>query len=296
MDDLEIKPLPRNKFWRGAYLMMQRYLRHNVGIQSAALAFYLLFMMFPLMIFINALLGVLHLNITGILSDATEFLPKIVIDFMNTYLNYVGKTPSLRLLWFGLFFSIYFPMRATNALMRAVRTAYHLGPPQGVVRHILKSLIYTVLLIVTVLLTLILLTVGNLILGYATNNFGLPLLAADLWRKLRFPTMAVLMFFALALLYALTQDRRQPKKNIYPGVLGALVAWMVLSVIYSFYVENIAGYSLIYGSIGTLIALLVWLYMTSATLIMGAELNGTLMSMRKEGTHDSFPAGQEKSR
>ena len=292
MDDLGVKPLPQNRFLRGAYLMLQRYLRHNVGIQSAALAFYLLFTMFPLMIFFNALLGVLHLNITGMFADAAEFLPKVVIDFMNTYLNYVGESPSLRLVWFGLFFSIYFPMRATNSLMRAVRTAYHLGPPQGAVRHLLKSLLYTVCLILTIMLTLILLTVGNLILTYATENFGLPQLAADLWKWLRFPVMALLMFFALALLYALTQDRRQPRKNIYPGVLGSLIAWMVLSLVFSFYVENIAGYSLIYGSIGTLIALLVWLYMSSASLIMGAELNGTLMSMRKESIPGSYSAEQ----
>lgn len=61
------RPLPQNRFLRGIYLMIQRYLRHNVGIQSAALAFYLLFTLFPLMIFISALLGLLDLNVAGIL-------------------------------------------------------------------------------------------------------------------------------------------------------------------------------------------------------------------------------------
>ena len=57
---------------------------------------------------------------------------------------------------------------------------------------------------------------------------------------------------------------------------------MGLSWLYSFYVDNIANYSMLYGSIGTVIVLLIWLYMSAAILIMGAELNGTLMSLRKD--------------
>lgn len=124
------RPLPQNRFLRGIYLMIQRYLRHNVGIQSAALAFYLLFTLFPLMIFISALLGLLDLNVAGILEALREILPLEILEFIGVYLTYVGENPSPQLLLFGLFFSLYFPMRATNALMRSVRTAYHLGPPR----------------------------------------------------------------------------------------------------------------------------------------------------------------------
>ena len=119
---------PKNRFLRGLYLMVQRYLRHNVGIQSAALAFYLLFMIFPFLIFISALLGLLQLDVAAILTALKELLPGEIVDFIEMYLIYVGKDPSPQLLVFGLFFSIYFPMRATNSLMRSVRTAYHLGP------------------------------------------------------------------------------------------------------------------------------------------------------------------------
>lgn len=119
------------KLPRGAYLLIQRYFRHNVGVQSAALAFYLLFMIFPFLIFISALLGLLDLNVTAILLALGEFLPRDVVDIVRTYLVHVGRNPSPKLMVFGLFFSIWFPMRATNALMVSVRTAYRLGPPGG---------------------------------------------------------------------------------------------------------------------------------------------------------------------
>ena len=279
---MELK-LPHNHLLRGAYLMIQRYLRHNVGIQSAALAFYLLFMIFPFLIFISALLGLLRLDVAGILLALGEILPRGVVDLIEVYLTYVSRNPSPHLLVFGLVFSIYFPMRATNSLMRSVRTAYHLGPPRGPVRHVLNTLLYTVLLIVTIAAALALMTVGDRILSYAVVHFRLPFFVAEAWTKLRFPVVAVLCYFALFLLYALAQDVRQPWRNIWPGTLAALTAWMAVSWLYAFYVDNIANYSLLYGSIGTVIALMIWLYMSSVVLIMGAELNGTIMSLRKDG-------------
>ena len=279
---MELK-LPRNPFLRGAYLMAQRYLRHHVGIQSAALAFYLLFMIFPFLIFISALLGLLRLDVAGILLALGEIMPRGVVDLIEVYLTYVSRNPSLRLMMFGLVFSIYFPMRATNSLMRSVRTAYHLGPPRGPARHMLKTLLYTVLLIVTIAAALALMTVGDRVLGYAVVHFRLPSFVAEAWARLRFPAVAVLCYFALFFLYAMAQDTRQPWRNIWPGTLAALAAWMALSWLYAFYVDNIANYSLLYGSIGTVIALLIWLNMSSVVLIMGAELNGTIMSLRKDG-------------
>ena len=280
-----MKPLspPKNPLLRTVYLLVRRFLRHNVGAQSAALAFYLLFMLFPFLIFISALLGLLQLDVAGILRFLSQLLPTEVVDFAEVYLTYVGANPSPRLLMFGLVFSIYFPMRATNSLMRSVRTAYHLGPPRGL-GQVVKTLLYTVLLIAAIALTLVLMTVSDRILAYCVSNFGLPPFAAELWGRLRFPLAAVVGYFALFFLYALAQDSRQPWRNIWPGTLAALAAWMALSWLYAWYVEHIAHYSLLYGSIGTVIVLLIWLNMSAMTLIMGAELNGVLMSLRKERT------------
>ena len=267
--------LPKNRFLRGVYLLVQRYLRHNVGMQGAALAFYLLFMIFPLLIFISSLLGLLQLDVDAILAVLGEFLPREVVSFVGMYLTYVGRNPS------------YFPMRATNTLMRSVRIAYHLGPPRGALSQLVKTLLYTAVLIATIALTLTLMSVGDRLLLYAVDNFGLPRFWAALWADLRFPVAAVAGYFALFFLYALSQDGRQPWRNIWPGTMAALGAWLLLNWLYASYVQNFADYSLLYGSIGTAIALLIWLYMTAVTLIMGAEFNATLISLRKDRAGES---------
>lgn len=274
--------LPQNRGLRCLYLMARRYLKHNVGSQGAALAFYLLFMIFPLLIFLSALLGLLQLDVAAIAQAMEEFLPQEVVDMAVVYLSYVEADPSPRLMLFGLIFSIYFPMRATNALMRSVRTAYHLGPPRGAFRQIFKSFFYSLVLILAITMTLTLMTVGDRVLNYAMLHFHLPAFVAETWARLRFPLVALAGYFVLFLLYALAQDGRRPWRDIWPGTLAALGAWMAISLLYSLYVEHIAHYSLLYGSIGTMIVLLIWLYLGAVTLIMGAEFNGALISLRRE--------------
>ena len=275
-------PVPENRLLRFPYLMVQRYLRHRVGIQSAALAFYLLFSIFPFLIFISALLGLLQLNVVGIMQALSEVLPREVVRLAGIYLNYVGSNSSLRLLLFGLLFSVYFPMRAANALMHSVRTAYHLGPPPNAVIHWLKTFLYTVLLIAAIALTLTLMPVGERFLLYAVEQFRLPVLIAELWVNLRFPVIIVVGYFALFFLYAMAQDHRPRWRDLWPGTLASLAGWVLLNWLYSFYVNHIAHYSALYGSIGTVIVLLVWLNLSATVLIMGAEMNGTLIGLRKD--------------
>lgn len=272
--------LLENRFFRFCALMVRRYLRHGVGAQAASLAFYLLFMIFPFMIFLSALLGLLQLDVASILRALGEVMPREAVELIGTYLSYVQENSSVRLAVFGLVFSIWFPMRAANTLMRSVRTAYRLGPPRTPIIHTIKSLLYTVMLIVTIALTLIAVTVTDRVLGWAVVKLRLPEFVAYLWETLRFPVAGVAGFFALYGLYALAQDRRQSLKDLWPGTVFALGAWLGISWLYNFYVENFAHYSVLYGSIGTIIVLLIWLNLTAVVLIMGAEMNGVLMQLR----------------
>lgn len=267
---------------RGGYLLVRSCMTHRLSTQSAALAFYLLFTLFPLLIFFSALLGLLHLEQETLLSGIGHFLPADVQELAASYLDYVARNSSMRILLFGLFFSLHFPARAANALIRAVRTAYRLGAPQSPVRHILRTLFYTVTLLVTVVLALILLTAGRRLLDWAAAELGLPVEFAVLWRRLRFPVTALLMYFALFLLYAVAQDARRPVGDLWPGAVAALFGWMGVSLIYSLYVERVASYSLLYGPLGTAVVLLIWLHLSSAVLILGAECNGVLIALRRE--------------
>ena len=275
-----LKKLARS--WPGRFLTktVERYLIHGVAQEAAALAYYLLFMIFPLLIFLSSLLGLLDLDVSGISMALGTLLPAGVVDLVESYLSYVSQTSSRTMLWFGLVFTIYFPMRAADCLMMAVRKAYHLPRPKNQILYMAKVLLYTVFLLVTIAFTLALVTVGRAALEFAGRFVVVPAAFIDLWSDLRFLILGGVMFGAVGLLYAAAQDSRQPARNVVPGAVAALVGWMVVSAAFSFYVENFANYSVIYGALGTIIVLMMWLNLTAVMLIMGAEINGALVSLR----------------
>ena len=262
--------------------MLRRYFAHDVGRQGAALAYYLLFTIFPFMIFVSSLLGLLELDISSIMETLTPILPGQILDLVETYLLYVSQTSSTPMLWFGLFFTIYFPMRAASCLMSAVRRAYHLPKPKNPFIYNCKVLLYTVCLLLSIALTLALATVGEQVLNLLSRFVALPDIYIQRWVDWRFIVLGTVMFAAIGILYAAAQDVRRPAHQIVPGAFAALAGWMVVSAAYAFYVENCARYSVIYGALGTVIILLVWLHLSAAVLILGAEINDTLIAMSAE--------------
>lgn len=133
-----------------------------------------------------------------------------------------------------------------------------------------------------VILTVLLMSVSDRLLAYGVHSGRVPLAVAQLWAQLRFPTIGIAGGFSVLLLYAIAQERKVPWRCLWPGALLALSGWMLLSWLYTWYVGNMARYSVLYGSIGAVIVLLVWLNIGAMVLIMGAEFNGVLMSLRKE--------------
>ena len=267
-------------------LLFTNLFEHNVGKSAAALAYYLLFALFPLLIFASNLLGLLDLNINAVTETLSHFMPKDVVGLVENYLDYVSHTSSKTLLWFALVFSIWFPMRAVKGLMLDVRKAYHLGTPKKLIRYEIRQLIYTVVFLIVIAVTLFLSTMGENILSLIFEYFpkNAPKISGyllNIWQYVRFIPAGILMFVALGTLYARSMDEKQKFRTFLPGITLALFAWMIVSIGFSFYVENFASYSIIYGTLGTVIILMVWLYMTSLILIIGAELNAALKTIRQ---------------
>ena len=268
-----------------AHSLPTRYFDHNVGLSAAALAYYLVFALFPLLVFVSALLGTLQLDVAAISGALLAVFPRAVAELMGSYLDYVTRTSSGTVLGFSFVFSVYFPMRATKCLMWAVRQAYGLPKPDRPLHHLVRRLLYTVVLFVAIGLILAVAVMGPRMLSAAAQllpgRFVLPVsdFLLRLWRWMRFLLLAVVMFSALGALYALSQDKRQRPACIIPGAVTALAGWLTVSAGFSFYVEHFASYSVVYGGLGTVIVLLVWLYLTAAILILGAELNAALTAL-----------------
>ena len=283
---------PRTAAGQIAVQLVRRYYLHDVGRDSAALTYYLLFALFPLLVFISTLLGILKLDVDSVTQVLSQIVPADVMSVLESYLEYVSANASRQLLWFSLIFSVWFPMRATSCLLHSLRKAFGLGPPRKMLVNQLGILLFTVWLILTIGLTLLLVTVGP---GaeFLSGLIELPAGFIDLWSYLRFIVLGVVMFLMLTVLYMLARGQRRPLKEVAPGVGISLAAWMVLSLAFSYYVENFSNYSVLYGSIATVVVVLLWLYMSGTVLIMGAEYSAVILRRRRSRLPES--SGEEQA-
>lgn len=271
---------------RKALGLWTRYTAHNVARESAALAYHLLFSLFPILILISSLIGQFALDITGILRTLSMILPADVLSLVEYYLLYASENSNRSMLWFSLVFSVYFPMRATGSLMGAVRRAYELPPPGKRMRYAFRVAFYTALLLFSMVLTLLLSTLGKNAFASLTYTMGLPGRLVGLWEFSRLALLSLVAFGALAALYTAAQDERPRPRAILPGAVLSTLSWLAASVLYSFYAESFSNYDLIYGTLGAVVVLLIWLYLTALTLILGAEINALLAPSRSGSDTD----------
>ena len=284
---------PKTGFGRLAGDMIRRYYVHDVARDSAALTYYLLFAIFPLLIFVSTLLGVLELDIASITAVLAPILPSDVVDIIRTYLEYVAANQSRQLLWFSLVFSIWFPMRSTGCLMHSLRKAFGRSAPENILLGQLRTLLFTIWMIFVIGLTLALVVVGRRALYFLSGFLPLSETFISVWGYLRFIILGLVMAISLGILYQLALGQRRPLREVLPGVGSSLAAWLLLSMAFSYYVENMARYAQLYGSIATIVVVLLWLYMSGQVLILGAELSASLIHRKKHAAPSS--GGEEEA-
>ena len=283
---------PRTGAGRLAGDMLRRYYVHDVARDSAALTYYLLFAMFPLLIFLSNLVGFFAVDIEGFLRQLGTIIPAEVLDLLIQYLRYVSRVSSRTLMTFSLIFSIWFPMRSTGCLMHSLRKAFGRSAPENMLLTQLRNLLFTVWMILVIGLTLVLVVVGRRAMHFLSRILPLSETFIGVWGYLRFIILGLVMAISLGILYQLALGQRRPLREVLPGVGSSLTAWLLLSMAFSYYVENVAQYARLYGSIATIVVVLLWLYMSGQILILGAELSAALIHRKKHTA--SPPDGEEE--
>ena len=172
-----------------------------------------------------------------------------------------------------------------DCLISAINIAYRTKSARVFPKRQIFVLLYTLFLLFVIVVALALLTIGRSVLSYFSRFVPIAENFIAIWSFLRFIILAVMLFFALALLYCTVPQRRYSIRQVLPGSLAALAAWLIFSVAFAFYVENMAHYSVIYGSIGAIIVLLLWLYFSAVVLIMGAHVNQLMLERKKSGSN-----------
>lgn len=264
----------KRKGWQKVILLtIQGYFDNKVGRNAAAMTYYLLFAMFPFFIFVTSLLGLLHLPTLTLDGQITRFLPEDVVAFLNLAIEHITKSSNNALLTFGLVFSVWFPLRAVSNLMEAINDIY--GEEKSG-SHSIRTAILTALTIVLTPAMLLLLLLGERVLGFVGEYIPISAEFIIGWSRMRFVPMAAALLFMLSAVYFFSPSKIQKARYILPGAVLSMGVWMLFSLIFSYYVDHMGRYSIIYGSIGVIIALLVWMDWSMIAMLMGAVFNVAL--------------------
>lgn len=268
---------------------------------AAQLAFYLILALFPFLLVLVSLMGTFSSpGLAGqVLGYFREVTPEQVYGIIESYLSDIiaGNRPAPGLFSVGLVIALWSASGAFAALINALNKAYDVEEtrPFWKVRGI--ALLMTLGLSVIVMIGVLLLVAGPPIGRGITDLFGLGEVFTLVWNVVQWPVALSLMVFTVALLYYFAPDAGQPFRWITPGGLIGVLLWVLASVIFRFYVSNFGSYDATYGSIGAVIVLLLYLYLSSLTILFGAELNATLVRLKEEISGeqvlDAEPAGEK---
>lgn len=275
------KRFGKNKVYRIVHTMTLRYFDHNVGNSAAALTYYMIFAFFPFLIFLSSLLG--RVDIAAIsVGELSRFIPQDILELIGGFLTHVQATSSPQVMVFGLIFSLYFPIRAVSSLMDFIERAYEVEERRSLLHRGFIIIIFAIGLTLAIVGSIIVLVAGRDLLLWLSGFLPISLHSIELWNVLRFILLGAALLLLILLLYLVAPGCVVSFREALPGAAGSLFCWLVYTVGFSFYVENMASYSVVYGSIGAIIVLLIWLYATATTIIMGAELNAALRKRVKK--------------
>ena len=259
--------------------MIYRYFSDGIPQAAAELSYFLLFSMFPLLMFVNSILAQLDITLEGI-TPVLEMLPKSLQRLITGYLAQLAGTPAFSPMLIGIGLTLYFLSRAVRSMMRTVNDIYHVEVTRGMVKDVLISLGITAGFLISVVCSFVLVVAGRTLLRLLPQAFPIPQAALDVTHDASFWVMIAFIFAFLMLFNRIVPNLHLKFREVWPGALFSLVAWILVSWAFSFYVDNMARYSVLYGSLGTIIVLMLWLYIVSMLLLMGPQLNHTLVVMR----------------
>jgi membrane protein len=246
--------------------------------RAAQLTYYFLFALFPFFLVLTTLLGYLPVPnlLDRLMEVVAQMLPGDALRLVQENVRDLVVNQRGGLLSFGILAALWTSSSAITAIMDGLNRAYDVeeGRPFWKVRA--YAILLTIGLSLFIIVSIILLTFGPQIGGWIADRVGLGGIFQTAWNLLRWPVIVGLIILAMALVYYVAPDVEQEWQWITPGSIVAVIGWLLASLGFSYYVNNFGSYNATYGSIGAVIVLLTWMYVSGFFVLVGGEINSEI--------------------
>lgn len=260
------------------------FLDDDMTTYAAALSYQVFFSIFPFIIFLVALLGFLHLPdfFDWLRQQAEAVVPEQAMGPVNEVINTLQQ-PQGGLMSIGVIVALWTASAGIRAIMNALNVAYDVKEGRPAWKLYPLSILYTLGIAAMLIAAAAFLLIGPQAMQWLAQQVGMEQLFVTLWTWLRWPVVLLLLTLAVAVVYYVAPDVEQDFRFISPGATLCVIVWILASLAFNYYVTSFADYNATYGSIGTIIVLLTYFFISAAVLLFGAEINAVIEHNSTEG-------------
>jgi membrane protein len=274
-DDLFLQKVKRAIAYCGSF---------QLSIYSANAAFFLLLSLLPVLILLLSFISISPLTETDLLHVLERLIPETFIPLFQYLIHTLHTSQSVSFLSITTVTLLWAASRGTLGLISGLNAIYHVEEHRNYLWRRIISIGHTLLIAIALLVMLVLYVFSDSLLSLLTR-LGIDMVGLfPLVLSLRHVFSMALLILFFTMLFSILPNRHLPIKNTLPGAIFSAVAWLGLSYGFSFYVKYISRYTDLYGSLGTLLLALLWLYLCMNILFYGGILNYYTLS-RQEREH-----------
>lgn len=270
----------------------------EVFTRSAALSYYFFSALIPMVFFLTAVLGMFasqsqHLQDT-LLNYTAQVMPPAAFTLIEKTLHEISTTSTGVKLMFGLVLSLWSGAGGMSSIIDALNRCYHVEESRPYWKKMAVALGLTVAISLLIICALIIVLYGGDIAQFVGRHIGLSGLVVFVWKIVQWPVALFFVVSAFALIYFWGPDAKQDWQWITPGSLVGVLVWIGASLLFRIYLHFYNSYSKSYGSLGAVIVLLLWLYITGLAILAGGEINSEIENAAAERGHPEAKEAGEK--
>jgi len=256
----------------------EKFNRHDCFGLSAEISYQSLFSMFPFILLLVSIAGLLS-KYSGIQAQffvlIYDFAPPMAIDFINSAIVDMVGSNSLGVFGLSLLITIWAGSTVMDSTIKAFDRIYEVEESRSFFRRKIVSMVLLIVAVFLFILSTLFVFIGDTILEWVGGG-NLPL------EMLQVAGTFILVTLNILLLNRFAPNINRPLHRLLPGAAFFSFVWILATYIFRFYVRNFGRYSVIYGSIGGIIVLLTWIYITAILLLIGALINSILIQSKGE--------------
>jgi membrane protein len=255
---------------------------HDCFGKAAELAFYFQLALFPLLIFVLSLISFMSGAEEIIISWLGTLMPADSTKMIDKWVHSVLGGRSGGLLSFSLIFSLWSSSQGVRALLVALNRAYDIEEGRPFWKSQLLALGITMALCLLIIGGVILITFGDPLLESLGSFLGIEQRAGSVWAVLHYTTGLAMLVVGMGSVYYFGPNVKQNVWRIAPGTFFAVIAFIVVSYLFSLYLRYAPSYYAVYGSLGAVIILMLWLYLMAFIMYLGGEINAEVQKLAGE--------------